>query len=142
LKREFRNLAAVDVFERNLVNVVDGPRLLWASISHPTTEHAAKGTAAAKELGEQVLRVHSTTGTAVLEAFFAILVIYLAFLRVGEDFVSVRQIFELLRSLRVVSILVCEAEKMERSARGIVVVLVGPIGISDKRGASPYLDDA
>jgi hypothetical protein len=96
--------------------MVDGPRLLWASISHATTEHAAKGTTTAEELSKQVLRVHSTTGTAVFEAFFAILIVYLSFLGIGQNFVSMREIFELLRSLRIVSILVCKAEKMEKSA--------------------------
>ena len=65
---------------------------LFASAAHAAAEHAAKGTAAAaEELRKQVLGCHAATSShaALLKAFLAILVVYLALLRVRENFVCV-----------------------------------------------------
>jgi hypothetical protein len=88
LKSELGNLAAVDVLERYLVDVGNGSCLLgalFASSTHATAEHATKGAAAAaEELRKQVFSRHATASShaTLLEAFLAILVIYLALLRV------------------------------------------------------------
>lgn len=89
LESKLRNLAAVDVLERDLVNVVDGARLLGAGVA--AAEHAAHTAessttaAAAEELCEQVFSGHSAAAahsTALLETLLAILVVYLALLRI------------------------------------------------------------
>jgi len=96
LECKLGNLAAVNVLERNLVYVVDGACLLGAlftaAAEHAT--HAAEATtttAAAEELCEQVLGTHSAAAhsTALLETLLTILVVDLALLRVGQDFVCV-----------------------------------------------------
>lgn len=83
LKRKLRHLAAVDVLQADLVNVVDGSGFLGALVSHATAEHTAEGTSAAEELGEEVLRIHSASGTAAFQTLLTILVIDLALLRIG-----------------------------------------------------------
>ena len=83
--------------------------LLRAGISHAThstTKHAAKGTAPAEELCEKVLGVHPTTGTALFQPFFSILIVQLTLLGVGQDLIGMRQILELLGGFRVVRVLV------------------------------------
>jgi hypothetical protein len=88
LEGEFGDFAAVDILERYLVDVRDCSCLLgslFASSTHTAAEHAAKGaTAAAEELRKQVLGCHAATSShaALLESFLAILVVYLALLRV------------------------------------------------------------
>ena len=93
LECELRDLAAVDVLERDLVSVGDGARLLRTLLTHTAAEHASKGAAAAataEELCEQVLGGHATTAhTALLKTLFTILVVELSFLRVRENFVCV-----------------------------------------------------
>lgn len=89
LQGKLGNLAAVDVLERDLVNVVDGASLLGAGVA--TAEHAAHAaessasTAAAEELCEQVLGSHASAAahsTALLETLLTILVVDLALLGV------------------------------------------------------------
>ena len=89
LQGKLGNLAAVDVLERDLVNVVDGASLLGAGVA--TAEHAAHAaessasTAAAEELCEQVLGSHASAAahsTTLLETLLTILVVDLALLGV------------------------------------------------------------
>ena len=89
LQGKLGNLAAVDILERDLVNVVDGASLLGAGVA--AAEHAAHATessastAAAEELCEQVLGSHASAAahsTALLKALLAILVVDLALLGV------------------------------------------------------------
>jgi hypothetical protein len=91
LQSKLGNLAAVDVLERDLVNVVDGARLLGAGITAAAAKHATHATetstsaAAAEELCEQILSSHTSAAAhsaALLEALLAILVVDLALLRV------------------------------------------------------------
>jgi hypothetical protein len=89
LQSELRDLAAVDVFETDLVNVGDCACLLgalFAATAHSSAKHASEGAAAAaKELRKQIFSRHAaaTASTALLEAFLAILVVDLAPLWVG-----------------------------------------------------------
>jgi hypothetical protein len=87
--------------------MMDGAGFLGAGISHPTTKHTTKSTASTEELSKQIFCIHSATCPALLQAFFAVLIINLAFLGIGEDFVGVGEIFELLCCLGVVGIFVC-----------------------------------
>jgi hypothetical protein len=83
LERELRDLALVNVLERDLVDVRDCAGLLGAGLpAHAAAKHAAKGPAAAtEELRKQVLGSHAATAhAALLEAFLAILVVQLALL--------------------------------------------------------------
>jgi hypothetical protein len=81
LQSELGDLALVHVLERDLVDVVNGAGLLGAGLTtHATTEHAAETTtAAAEELREEVLGVHATAHTALLDTLFTILIVELAF---------------------------------------------------------------
>jgi len=112
LECELGYLAAVDILERDFVDVADCAGFLgalFASAAHAAAEHAAKGTAAAaEELREQILGCHAATSShaALLKAFLAILVVYLALLRVRENFVCVGEVLELVRGLWVVGVLV------------------------------------
>lgn len=84
LQSKLRNLAAVNVLEGNLVDVVNGARLLGAGVAaakHAAhASHAAEATtAAAEELCEQVLGGHATThSAALLETLLTILIVELA----------------------------------------------------------------
>lgn len=80
LQGELGDLALVHVLERDLVDVVDGAGLLWASLTtHATTEHAAEATtAAAEELREEILGVHATAHAALFQSLFTILIVKLA----------------------------------------------------------------
>lgn len=69
LQRKLRNLAAVDILERHLVDVGDGASLLGPGLPHAaaTTKHAAEAAAAAEKLCEEVLCGHTAAGaTAIL----------------------------------------------------------------------------
>ena len=76
--------------------------------------HAAKHTAktaaeaaTTEELSEEVLSSHSAAAASTsLKAGLAILVVDVALLRVGEDFVGVRDLLELLLGRGVVCVLV------------------------------------
>lgn len=107
LEGEFRNLSAIDIFQVDLVDMVDGTGLLWALLSHTTTEHATKGGPSTEELSEQVFSIHSTTA-AILQSFFAVLIINLTFLRVRQDFVGMGKVLEFLGGFRVMGVLVLE----------------------------------
>ena len=109
LESKLGYLALVDVLQVDLVHVVDCAGLLGTGVAHTTTtEHSTEGTAAAaaEELREQVLGVHATAGTTVLQTLLTKLVVQLTLLGVGETLVSGRQFLELLCSLGVVGILV------------------------------------
>lgn len=87
LECQLRDLALVNVFEVHLVNVVDGTGFLGASFTHATSEHSTEGmaaaAAAAEELREQILGVHTTTAATALQALLAKLVIELALIGIG-----------------------------------------------------------
>jgi hypothetical protein len=108
LECKLGHLTLVDILEGNLVHVVDCSGLLWAGVTHATSEHSTEGTAAAaaEELREQILGVHTTATTTMLQTFLTKLIIELTLLGVGETLVSVRQLLELLSSLGVVGVLV------------------------------------
>jgi hypothetical protein len=95
LQRQFRDLALVDIFQTDFVNMGDGASLLWASISHCAAEHATETPTTAKELGEEVFSSHTRTTRAGLYAFFTILVIELTLLWIRQNLIGVRKIFEL-----------------------------------------------
>jgi len=95
LQRQFRNLAFVDVFQADFVDMGDGSSLFWASVAHSAAEHVAETSAAAKELSEEVLSSHARTTRTGLYAFFTVLVIELALLWIGENLVGVGEFFEL-----------------------------------------------
>jgi hypothetical protein len=76
LQCKLGDLALVDVFERNLVDVGDCACLLRALLAHAAAEHTTKGTAAAaKELCEEVLGCHTASTTTLLETLLAKLVV-------------------------------------------------------------------
>lgn len=110
LQRQLRDLAPVHILKRDLVSVVNGSGLGRASLVHATaTEHATEATTeatSAEELGEEVLGGHAAAAGAALETSLAILIINLSLLRIGEDFVSVRNLLELVLSFGVVGVLV------------------------------------
>jgi hypothetical protein len=96
LERQLGDLAAVDILERDLVDVVDRLGLCRAALmaTHAAAEHATEGAAEAaattKELCEHVLGRHaSAAASAALKAGLAILVVDLAFLGIGQDLVGV-----------------------------------------------------
>lgn len=107
LQSQLRDLAAVDVLQRNLVGVMNGPRLGGSAVVHAAehTAHASKATTAEK-LREQVLGSHATAARTSLEAGLAILVVQLSLLGIREDLVRVGNLFELLFGTGVVRVLV------------------------------------
>lgn len=122
LQRQFRDLSAVDIFQGDLVDVVNGAGLLRARISHSTTtttKHATKGAASTtEELREQVLGIHPATAAALLQPFFSILIVHLPFLGIGQDLVGLGQVFELLGCFGVVCILVFREASQRDSLHG------------------------
>ena len=90
--------------------MVNGACLFRASLAHAAAKHPTECTAAAEELRKQILGIHSTSATAVLETLLTILILDLTLLGIRQDLVSVRQLLEFLRSIGVVGILVCTAE--------------------------------
>lgn len=110
LQSKLRDLALIDVLERDPVDVVDGACLLGSLFSHAATEHATHATkataAAAEELGEQVFGASTTSHATRLETFLSIFVVDLALFGVGEDLVSVRELLELVFGFGAVCILV------------------------------------
>jgi hypothetical protein len=107
LKSQLRNLSTVDIFEIDLVNVVDGPGLLRALVAHATAEHSTKAASAAEELGEEILSAHSAGATATLKTLLTKLIIDTASLGIGENFVRFGNFLECLGGLWVVGVLVC-----------------------------------
>ena len=107
LQSQLRDLAAVDILQVDLVNVVDRPRLLRALLARTAAEHASEGaTAAAEELGEQILRTHATTHATTFETLFTVLVVDRTLLGIREDLVGVGHLLELLGRIGVVLVLV------------------------------------
>lgn len=117
LQGQLGDLTTVDILQVDLVHMVNGASLLGACVAHATTEHSAKSTTAAEELREQVLGVHTTTGTAAFQTLLTILVVDLTLLGVGKNLVGVRQLLELLRGIGVVLVLVYMGEKAFRVSR-------------------------
>lgn len=108
LQSQLRDLAAVDVLEGYLHDVVDGASLWWASLL-TTAEHVSKTAATAtEELGEEVLGTHATWSTcaAAFETLLSILVIDLALLWVTQDAVCVGDLLEFLSGVWVVLVLI------------------------------------
>lgn len=110
LQSEFGNFAAVDILQGDLVCMMDRTSLGRAAVVH-ASEHAthtahATEAAAAEELSKQVLGSHTTAGTATLEASLAILIVDLALIGVGKDFVGMGNFLKLVLGSGVVRILV------------------------------------
>jgi hypothetical protein len=80
LQGQLRDLAAVDVFKRDLMDVVDCASLFRAGVSHPTTEHAAECAATAKELRKQVFGIHAAGTASLFKTLLAILIVHLSLL--------------------------------------------------------------
>lgn len=111
LECQLGNLAAIDVLEGDLVGVVDGASL-WRAAARgaaATAKHASEAaqTAAAEELSEQVLSGHAATTGGTLQASLAQLVIGASLLRIGQDFVGLGDLLELVLGFLVARILVC-----------------------------------
>lgn len=114
LERKLRNLATVDILQRDLVYMVDCPGLWRATLLHTSsTKHSTKSAAAAesssttKELGEEILSVHATGSSATFQSFLTILVVDGAFLGIGKNFVCVGEILEFIFRIRIVCVLIC-----------------------------------
>ena len=107
LESQLGYFAAVDIFQVDLVDVVNGASLLGALIPHTTAEHAAETTAAAEELGEEILRAHSTGTATAFKTLFTKLVVDVTLLRIGENFVRLGHFLECFSGLWVVGVLVC-----------------------------------
>lgn len=113
LQSKLGDLAAVDVLQVDLVHMVDSAGLLGASIAHATTEHSTEATtAAAEELREDILGVHSGTTSTAFQTLLTILVVDLTLLGIGKSLVGMRELLKLLRGLGVVSVLICMTNKM------------------------------
>lgn len=111
LQSQFRDLATIDILKADFVDVVNGSRFLGTLITHAASKHAAEGTAAAEELREEVLGAHAaSSGTTMFQTLFTILVVNLALLRIGQDFIGVGEFLELLSCIGVVCVLVCTAK--------------------------------
>lgn len=95
LQRKLRDLAPIDIFQADFVDVGDRSSLLWAGVPHSAAEHAAETSTTAKELREEVLGSHARTARTGLYAFFTILVVELAFLRIRQNLIGVGEFFEL-----------------------------------------------
>lgn len=106
LESQFRHLAAVDIFQADLVDMVDGPRFLGTLVTHAASEHPTESTSTAEELSKQVLGIHSSTASTALEALLSILIVDLTFLRIRQDFVSVGEFFEFFSGIGVGGIFV------------------------------------
>ncbi len=110
LQSQLGDLSLVDVFQRNLVGVVDGSCLGRAAVLHAAehaTQTAAKAAAAAsEELSEEIFGSHATTSGSTFKACLAILVVYRALLGVGKDFIGVGDLLELFLRAGVVCVLV------------------------------------
>lgn len=114
LQSELRDLTSVDILQANFVSVVNGTGLGGPTVHTTTAEHAAHATesSTSEELSKKVLGGHSTTAGTSLEAGLTILVVDLSLLRVGKNFVGVRDFLELLFGVGVVCVLVCVALDM------------------------------
>jgi hypothetical protein len=108
LQSQLGDLASVHILKRDLVSVVNGSGLGRASAVH-TAKHAAETateTTTAEELGKEILSGHATAASTALEAGLAILIVKLSLLGIGENFVSVRNLLELVFRFGVMSVLV------------------------------------
>jgi hypothetical protein len=108
LKSELRDLTTVDVFQRNLVGVVNGSGLGGATVHTAAAKHTAHATetTTSEELSEQVLGGHATTSGTALEAGLTILIVDLSLLGIGENFVGMGDLLELFLGIGVVCVLV------------------------------------
>lgn len=92
LERKLGNLALVDIFEGDLVGMVDSACLGRTPVLH-AAEHASKtatetAATSTEELCEEVLGSHTATCSTALEAGLTILVVDRSLLGIGQDFVS------------------------------------------------------
>lgn len=108
LQSQLGDLAAVDILEVDLMHVVNSTGLLGTRVTHTTAEHATETAAAAEELSKEILGTHSSSAGTTFETLLTELVVDLTLLRIGQDFVGMRQFLELLGSFGVVRVLVCE----------------------------------
>jgi hypothetical protein len=109
LQSQFRDLAPINILQRYFVNVMDCSCFWWSTLSHSAAKHAtatAEDRSAAEELGEKIFSIHATPARTALEAFLSILIIDLALLWIGKNFICVRDLLELLGSIRAVCILI------------------------------------
>lgn len=110
LQGQLGNLSAVNVFEGNLVGVVNGASLgRAAGLAAAAAKHASETAqaAAAEELCEQILSSHATTAAAALQTGLACLVVDTSLLCIGEDFVGMGDFLEFVLGLLVAGVLVC-----------------------------------
>lgn len=73
------------------MDVVDGAGLLGSGLAHAAAaaKHTTEATTTAEELREEVFCVHASSHAALFETLLTILVVELAFFRVGKHFVCV-----------------------------------------------------
>jgi hypothetical protein len=109
LKSELRDLTAVDIFQGDLVGVVNGSGLGGAAVHTASAKHTAHTTetTTSEELSKQVLGGHATTSGTALETGLTILIVNLSLLGIGEDLVGMRDLLELFLGIGVVCVLVC-----------------------------------
>lgn len=100
LKCKLSSLAHIEIFEADLEAVgnifaTTGTRGLSAAAT--TTEHTTT-----EKLREQVFSVHTTThATLTIQTIFTELVIYATLLRVGKNFIGMRDFLELVAGFRI-----------------------------------------
>lgn len=101
LQRELGRLAAVEVLERDLELV----HHVLAATGAGGTATASTSTAeqtAAKQLREQVLGIHAATHTALsVQTLLTKLIVHLSLLRIRQNLIRMRNLLELVASLRV-----------------------------------------
>jgi hypothetical protein len=109
LKSKLRDLTTVDVFQGDLVGVVNGSGLGGSAVHTAAAKHTAHATetTTSEELSKQVLGGHATTSGTTLKAGLTILVVNLSLLGIGENFVGMRDLLELFFGIGVVCVLVC-----------------------------------
>jgi len=81
LQSQLRDLASINIFERDVVGVMDCLGLCRCALRVHAAEHAAEATseaAAAKELGKKILGRHATATSAAFETGLTILVVDLS----------------------------------------------------------------
>jgi hypothetical protein len=78
---------------------VDGTGFLWARVPHATAEHASKPSSA-KELGKQVLGIHTAHAASLLvQPLLSVLIVHAALLGVRQDFIGGGDLLELFSRL-------------------------------------------
>ncbi len=111
LECELGDLASVNVFQRDLVDMVNGTGFWRATLLHTPTKHTskptpAKGRAAREELREEVFSIHTASTTTTFQSLFAILVIYRSLLGVRQNLIRMGEVFKFFYRIWVMGILV------------------------------------